>query len=390
MHPLPDVQLHRRPGIIEFGWGHPDPALLPVEAIAAAAAATFAAHGANALNYGPEQGPGRLIEQLRARVGRLDGVTPPAEQLMITGGTSQALDMLSARLGRPGDVVLVEAPTYHLALRIFRDRGLRLVAVPGDAHGIHVEAAEAMMRMVRDRGERVAFLYVVASFGNPSGAILAPERRYALAAMARRAELPVVEDDAYGELWYDAPPSPSLYSLVPGGPLVRLGSFAKMLAPGLRLGWMLADPAVVRRCAGSGLLDSGGGLNHLTAMILATLLEQGALDGHVERLREALRARRDALLTALARYLPADCTWNPALGGYFIWVRLPPGLDAAALLPRAEAAGVAYLPGERFFVERGGAHYLRLSFSMLSHEELTEGARRLGALLREALRAGRP
>jgi DNA-binding transcriptional MocR family regulator len=110
----------------------------------------------------------------------------------------------------------------------------------------------------------------------------------------------------------------------------------------------------------------------------------------VERLREALRARRDALLTALARYLPADCTWNPALGGYFIWVRLPPALDAGALLPRAEAAGVAYLPGERFFVERGGANYLRLSFSLLGPEELTEGARRLGALLRAALRAGRP
>src|SRR5688572_14823453 len=115
MHPLPDIQLHRRPGIIDFGWGHPDPALLPVEAVAAAAAATFAAHGANTLNYGPEQGPGRLIEQLRARIGRLDGVSPSADQLMVTGGTSQALDMLSARLGRPGDVVLVEAPTYHLA-----------------------------------------------------------------------------------------------------------------------------------------------------------------------------------------------------------------------------------------------------------------------------------
>jgi 2-aminoadipate transaminase len=163
-----------------------------------------------------------------------------------------------------------------------------------------------------------------------------------------------------------------------------------VLAPGLRLGWMLADPALVRRCTGSGMLDSGGGLNHFTAMVLATLLEQGFLDGHAERLREALRARRDVLLTALARYLPSDCTWNPALGGYFIWVRLPPSLDAAALLPRAEAAGVAYLPGERFFVERGGAHYLRLSFSMLTPEELTEGARRLGALLRGALRAGRP
>jgi DNA-binding transcriptional MocR family regulator len=389
MQMLPDIQLHRRPGIIEFGWGHPDPALLPVEALAAAAADTFARHGPNALNYGPEQGPGRLIEQLRQRLGQLESVTPPPQQLMVTGGTSQALDMLSAHLGRPGDVVLVEAPTYHLALRVFRDRGLRIVSVPGDSLGIHVEAAEAMLRMIRARGERVSFLYVVANFGNPTGAILAPERRYALATMARREQLTVLEDDAYAELWYDAPPPRPVYNFMPAGPIVRLGSFAKVLAPGLRMGWMLADPTIVGRCMGSGMLDSGGGVNHLTAMVLASLLETGFLDGHAERLREALRARRDALLTALARYLPADCTWNPALGGYFVWVRLPPTLDAAELLPHAEEAGVAYLPGSRFFVERGGAHYLRLSFSLLPPDELAEGARRLGALLKGALRPRR-
>ncbi|NTU81030.1 MAG: PLP-dependent aminotransferase family protein [Chloroflexales bacterium] len=385
MKTLPNTQLFLRQGIVELGWGHPDPAMLPVDDLAAAAAETLARHGRDALAYGPAQGPGRLLEAIRARLGRLEGVTPPAEQLMITGGTSQALDMLCGQLSRPGDVALVEAPSYHLALRIFRDRGLRLVSVPGDVQGMHVETAAALLHMLRSRGERVAFVYIVASFGNPTGASLAPDRRYTLAVIARREGLPVIEDEAYGELWYDAPPAPPIYNLMPGGPITRLGSFAKVLAPGLRLGWMLASPDLVRRCVGAGVLDSGGGVNHFTAHIVASLLEQSRLDGHVERARASWHSRRDTLLAALARFLPAGCTWSPPLGGYFVWVRLPAGLSAAALLPAAEAAGVSYLSGERFFIEGGGQHYLRLSFSLLSPEQLEEGARRLGEVLRTAL-----
>lgn len=381
MNALPDTQLHLRPGCIDFSWGHPDPALIPAAAIADAAVAALADGGAATLGYGPEQGPGSLLAQVRARLERVEGAAPPVEGLMITGGNSHGLDMLCARLSRPGDTVLVEAPTYHLALRIFRDRGLGLVAVQGDAQGMQVDAAEATLRNLRARDERVAFLYVVASFGNPTGATLALERRCALAELAARENLAVLEDDAYGELWYDAPPPPAVASLAADAPVIRLGSYAKVLAPGLRLGWMQASPDLVRRCMAAGVLDSGGGVNHFTAMTLARLLASGLLDGHLEQLRATLRARRDALLAALARHLPPGCSWNPAPGGYFVWVRLPPGLDAAALLPAAEAAGVAYLPGARFFVEGGGANYLRLSFSLLPPDELAEGARRLGAVL---------
>lgn len=381
---LPNLQLSLRPGIAEFGWGHPDSALLPVAELARAAADALERHGTAALAYGTEQGPGRLIEQLRARLTR-SGATPPAEELMITGGISQALDMLCGQLSKPGDVALVEAPTYHLAQRIFRDRGLRLVGVPGDSHGLHVEAAEALATMLRARGERVAFLYTVPTFGNPTGVTLPPERRQALAELARRANLPVLEDDAYGELWFDLPPPPAVASYDPGGPVVRLGSFAKVLAPGLRLGWIQAAPELVRGCCLSGLLDSGGGVNHFTAHVVASFMEHGALDTHLERLRAAYGQRRDTLLAALARYLPAGCTWNPALGGFFVWVRLPPQLDSAAILPAAEAAGVSYLSGERFFPEGGGRHYLRLSFSLLPPAEIEAGARALGATLRAAL-----
>lgn len=382
---LPDQELQLRPGIVEFDWGHPDPALLPVDALAAASADALARHGRAALAYGPQQGPGRLIEVVRARLGRLEGLTPPAETLMITGGTSHALDMLCARLSRPGDTVLVEAPTYHLALRIFRDRGLRFVAVPGDDEGLVVAGAAAALAALRASRERVAFLYCVPSFGNPAGATMGPARRAALAELALGEGLMVLEDEAYFELWYDRQPPPSVYSLAPAGPIVRLGSFAKVLAPGLRLGWMLADPALVERCAAAGVLDSGGGPNHFTAHVVASLLEAGGLDGNLPRLKAAWRERRDALLEALARELPHGCSWVAPGGGYFVWVRLPAGVDAAAMLPAAEAAGVSYLPGRRFFAAGGGEGFLRLSFSLLPPAELAEGARRLGALLREEL-----
>ncbi|MFQ3663622.1 MAG: PLP-dependent aminotransferase family protein [Chloroflexaceae bacterium] len=386
MGALPEIQLHLRPGIIELGWGHLDRDSLPVDIVAAAAEQALRDHGVEALAYGAEQGPGRLIAQLQARLKRLEGVAPPADQVMITGGVSQALALLCTLLSRPGDVVLVEAPTYHLALRIFHDHGLRLVAVPGDARGMHVETAGALVQMLRAHNERVAFLYLVPNFSNPTGGTLAPERRQALVAMAARECLTVIEDDAYGELWHETPPPPPLYHLAPGGPIIRLGTFSKLLAPGLRLGWMLAAPDLVRRCCGSGMLDSGGGVNHFTATIVATLLEQGRLEAHVARLREGLRARRDALLAALALHLPTGCTWNPVLGGYFVWVRLPPGLDTLAMLPLAETAGVAYVPGRRFFADSGGHNYLRLAFSLLGPAELEEGARRLGAVARRALK----
>lgn len=388
MSALPDLQLFVRPGIAEFVWGHPAPELLPVAPLAAAAAAALSRHGSSALAYGAEQGPGRLIMAVRARLERREGLAPPVEQLMITGGNSHALDMLCAQLSRPGDVVLVEAPTYHLALRIFRDRGLRIVAVPGDAGGMDIDGAADALARVRAGGERVAFLYVVPTFGNPTGLSLVPERRAALAALAADQGLQVIEDDAYGELWYDEPPAAAIASYLPGGPVARLGSYAKVLAPGLRLGWMLASPQLIGRCTGSGVLDSGGGLNPFTAHVVASLIEAGDLDAHLARVRAAWRERRDALHQALARHMPAGCSWDLPGGGFFIWVRLPPTIDAAALVPAAEAAGVSYLPGERFFAAGGGRSCLRLSFSLLAPAEIDEGVRRLGAALRASLGAG--
>ncbi len=219
------------------------------------------------------------------------------------------------------------------------------------------------------------------TFGNPTGLTLAPARREALAALAQEAGLLILEDDVYRELWYDAPPPPPLSRLAPGA-VVRLGSFSKLIAPGLRLGWLVAAPELVQRCAGSGQLDSGGGLSHFAAHVVAAYLDLGLLDGQIEHLRGEYRRRRDALLAALAQQLPAGCQWSAPGGGFFVWVQLPEGCDSVALAAAAAGAGLSYVPGPRFCAGGGGERCLRLAFSLLPAEDLLEGARRLGKVLR--------
>jgi DNA-binding transcriptional MocR family regulator len=281
----------------------------------------------------------------------------------------------------------VDSPTYHLALRVFRDHGLELIPVAGDADGLRPEAlADALARLRRAR-RQPRFLYLVPNFGNPTGATLPLARRQSIAALAQETGLTILEDDVYRHLWFDAPPPPPLSDLAPDH-VIRLGSFSKLLAPGLRVGWLLAPPEVVRRCAGSGLLDSGGGISHFAAHVVAAYMELGLFDPHVELLRAAYRARRDLFCAALARHLPAGCDWQAPGGGFFVWVRLPEGVDAQALLPQAEAAGVSYVPGARFCADGGGRSHIRLAFTLLSPAEMQEGAMRLGQLLRE-VREGR-
>jgi len=377
---LPDIQLTFRPGIIELGWGHPDLALLPGAALAQAVTPALQ-HDSAALAYGAEQGPGRLITQLCTRFEQMEGITPLPEHLCITGGISQALDMLCTLLTRPGDVVLIESPSYHLVPRIFRDHGLTLAPVPCDEQGIRLDLLETLHKTLTLQGRQPRLLYTVPTFNNPTGISLVSERRSALVSFAQHTGLTVLEDDAYRELWFDAPPPTPLYNLTPAGPVIRLGSFSKVLAPGLRLGWMLAAPEVIHGCAGSGLLDSGGGINHFTAHVVAAFLAAGLLEPHIATLRNNYRRRRDLLLGALARYLPDTCTWIPPLGGFFVWLRLPPAVHSAALLPQAEAAGVAYLPGVSCYTGGGGETHLRLAFSLLSPDDLEEGVRRLATVL---------
>lgn len=382
---LPSIQFVQRPGMIELGWGHPDPALLPSAAMGQATAAALDRWGAEALTYGADAGAGPLREWLIERIRRTEGRALAPDEIVITGGVSQALDQICTLWTRPGDVALVESPTYHLAVRILRDHPLDLVPLPVDDRGLDVEALAARVRSLREAGRRPRLLYTVPTFHNPTGVSLDLERRRALVELAAAEELLIVEDDVYRDLGYDGPPPPSLWSIAPPGVVARMGSFAKSLAPGLRLGWLTADPRLVRRIVTSGMIDSGGGVNHFAAMVTAQLCISGQFEANLAQLRATYRARRDALLAGLAAHLPAGCAWTAPGGGYFAWVRLPERLDATALLRQAETAGVAFLPGSRFHLDGGGANTLRLAFSLYGPETLVEGARRLGEVVAAAL-----
>lgn len=378
---FPVVQIVHRPGILDLGWGHPDPAVLPVAALQRATAAVLARYGADALAYGAERGPGPLIAWICARLAHTDVRAPDPTDVVITAGASHALDLLCTICTSPGDTALVESPTYHLAVRILRDHPLNLVVVPSDASGIDVDALEMLLARMARRSQRARLLYFVPTHHNPTGVCLSLERRKALAALAAQYGVLLVEDDVYRELSYDDPAPPSVWSMAPPGTVARIGSFSKSLAPGLRLGYLTADSSLAQRLIGSGLLDSGGGLNPFVALTVAEVCESGDFDATVAHLRSTYRARRDALAGGLREHLPPECRFAVPGGGFFQWVELPEGVDAGELLPRAEQTGVSYLPGSRFYLDAPHRNTLRLAFSLYAPHHLVEAARRLGAAI---------
>lgn len=402
---LPVVQFRAREGLIDLGWGHPHPAALPTDAWADAAAGAVRRYGAAALSYGHSAGPGPLIEWLCERLGRVDGYPPAPAQVFVTAGASHALELVVTAVCRPGDTVLVDAPTYHLALRIIGDHGVEVVAAPTDAAGIDPAATADLVRLLRRQGRRVPMLYLVPTFNNPTGHCLPPDRRTALVAAAHRLDVLIVEDDTYRELAYDGPAPTSLFASAGGAPVARIGSFSKTVAPGLRLGWLTADPRLVTTLSNRGYVDSGGGVNHATALAMAEFAGQGGYDGHLAGLLTRYRRQRDALVAAVRRHLPGAGLTVPA-GGWFLWLPLDrsaadrrgadrPAADPSAadqravgprtaggLLARAEAAGVSYVEGRWFFVDRdAGRDRIRLSFSRLDPDLLDEGVRRLARVM---------
>jgi DNA-binding transcriptional MocR family regulator len=385
--PPPFTQNSLRKGIVEFAFGEPDPALLPVGLVRDAAARALGAGGAGALAYGSNEGPVRLRAAVAERAAALEGHTAGADDVLVTGGNSQALDQVLTMLTRPGDVVFVECPSYNLALGIIADHPVAVAGVALDDEGLDVDALEAAVLQARAAGSRPRLLYTIPTFHNPAGVSLSASRRVQLLELARRYDLIVVEDDVYRELVFDGEAPPALRVLDPEAPVVRLGSFSKSLAPGLRLGWIDAPESLRERLAAAGFLESGGCVSQFSAHVVAAVLEAGAYGAHVTALRLAYASRRDALSAALGEHLPAGCRFALPAGGFFLWVMLPPGLNASDLLPVAERHGVAFAPGRRFCVD-GDDRSLRLAFSLYDEASLTEGARRLGAAVADA--AGAP
>lgn len=365
------LALTERPGVISFAGGLPAPELFDTEGLRAAYDTAFAVSARRALQYSTTEGAPELREAV-ARRATARGLPTGADDVLVTSGSQQALTLITTVLVEPGDVVLVENPTYLAALQCFGIAGARVVAVPCDAEGIVPEALEELVAR-----ERPKLLYCVPTFQNPTGRTLPGARRAAVARIAARLGLWLVEDDPYGDLRYEGAEVPWL-AAHPGAEdrTALLGSFSKIMAPGLRLGWLRVPAALLR---GAVVAKQAADLHTSTVDQLAAAhyLSQVDLDAHVATVRAAYRARRDALLAGLAGALPPGSDWNRPEGGMFVWARLPETHDATALLKAALTHDVAFVPGAPFFTGPPDPRTLRLSFTTHTPEEITEGLARL-------------
>ncbi|WP_441249550.1 aminotransferase class I/II-fold pyridoxal phosphate-dependent enzyme [Kitasatospora sp. McL0602] len=365
------VQAVSPPGVIDLGPGYLEPSLLAVDEVLPLYAEALTEFGPAALSYGHNAG----AEPLRALLAARHGCT--AEEIMVTAGTSQALTLLCTALGRPGRTAVVEHTCYDLARSIMTDHGLRLREVDADSEGVRPQALDRAL----SHGDDVAFVYLTPTFHNPTGTVAGVSRRRELLAVAARHGVPIVEDDAYAELSLGrtAPP-PSLAALAGRRGVIRLGSFAKTLGPGLRLGWLEAEPGLIDTLTNRGQLVSGGALNHLTSLAVAMLIGDGRYDRRLAWLREQLRLRCETLVAALRAGLGESVVIDRPAGGYFVWLTFDPWRSEESLLAAAERAGVVVAPGSRFG-SADGTH-LRLAYSLNSPDRLAEAAARLAAAWR--------
>ncbi|MET9445142.1 PLP-dependent aminotransferase family protein [Streptomyces sp. NPDC006610] len=369
-----------RPEVINFAGGLPAPELFDAEGIADAYRAVLAEQPARALQYALTEGEPALRTALAARTTARGLATGP-DDLLVTTGSQQALSLLAAALVEPGDTVLVESPCYLAALQAFGLAGARIVAVPGDADGVDPQALAELVV-----SERPKLLYTVPTFQNPTGRTMPAARRAEVAAVAARHGLWIVEDDPYGELRFEGERVPWIAAHAEAADrVVLLGSFSKVMAPGLRLGWLRAPEGLRRACA---VAKQAADLHTPTVNQLAAAryLADRDLDAHVARVAGVYRERRDAMLAGLPDALPAGAVWNRPEGGMFLWVRLPEAYDTAALLPRVVAHDVAYVPGAPFYADAPDRSTLRLCFVTQTPAEIREGLRRLGAGLAAAVR----
>ncbi|MFI2909872.1 PLP-dependent aminotransferase family protein [Streptomyces sp. PDY-4] len=365
-----------RPEVINFAGGLPAPELFDTDGIAAAYRTVLAGTPARALQYSTTEGEPALRAALAERT-TTRGLPTTPDDLLVTTGSQQALSLLATALVEPGDTVLVENPCYLAALQAFALAGARVVAVPGDEHGIDPQALDDLVAR-----ERPKLLYTVPTFQNPTGRTLPAARRAAVAEVAARRGLWIVEDDPYGELRYAGTRVPWI-AAHPGAEdrTVLLGSFSKVMAPGLRLGWLRAPAGLRRACA---VAKQAADLHTPTVNQLAAAryLADNDLDAHVARVAAVYGTRRDAMLAGLPDALPDGSAWTPPDGGMFLWARLPDGHDTTALLPEVVRHDVAYVPGAPFYAGDPDRATLRLCFVTQTPDEITEGLRRLGDALR--------
>jgi DNA-binding transcriptional MocR family regulator len=357
--------------IIDFGNGQPALSLLPLRELSTAADHALAQADATLLQYGVDPGDEGFRASLAQFLTRRYATPVAASNLIVSAGISQALDLICTRFTKPGDTIFVEEPTYFLALDVFRDHALDVVGIPTDNDGLRIDALrDALSR------RRAAMLYTIPSFQNPSGVTMSAERREQLIALSREHELLVVADEVYQLLDFGAAPPHPLATYAGADRVLSLGSFSKICAPGLRLGWIHGAPTLLDTLTQSGVVQSGGGLNPFASGVVKSLIDLGLADTVLDGLRRAHAANAAVLCNELREQLP-NTTFVEPRGGYFVWLQLPSDVSASALLTTATQHGVTFHPGARFVSGGGFPRSARLSFAHYDADELVEGVRRL-------------
>jgi DNA-binding transcriptional MocR family regulator len=360
---------------LDLGNGNPDNSLLPLNLIQRSAESFFIKEDKRPLQYGYEQGDGYFREALGHFLTKAYGMDVDPALLFVTSGASQALDLLCSLFTQPGDIVFVEEPSYFLALRIFHDHRLEVVPIPRNDGDLFIEILEKKAIELNPK-----FLYIIPTFQNPSGLTFSEDQRQKIIALAQRLNILVVADEVYHLLAYDqAPPKPISSYAEDVEQIISVNSFSKILAPGLRLGWIQAHPNIINKLVGCGLLDSGGGLSPFSSALIRHLIESGDLDENVNNLRRDYSTRLDTMRAALLQFLPKS-RWVLPQGGFFFWVRLP-WVDGTELRSRAQKYEVGLRQGQLFSSQGGLKDYIRLSFSFYPPNEIKEGILRLAKCL---------
>ncbi|HUG14557.1 MAG TPA: PLP-dependent aminotransferase family protein [Thermomicrobiales bacterium] len=366
--------------MISFYAGFPDPASLPKHDIIEATRVALERDGEWALQYGATQGYPGLIEELLAKLARDQGIRAKPENVLITNGASQALSLIVDLFVDPDDVILSEAPTWMGAVNNFRAAGAVVREIAVDDEGIDVAALERELDVLQNNGLQPKLLYMIPNFQNPTGVTTTLERRNAVVSLAARHGMPIVEDDAYFDLRFSGDTLPTLYELNRDGRVIYMGTFSKIMAAGMRLGWAIADADVISMLAG---LKHEGGTSPFAGQVAAEFCSSGTLVEHVVELKALYRSRRDTMLAALKREMPDGAHWTTPDGGFFIWVTLPEQVSASAILPLARERNVEFLAGTGFYFHGAGDNAMRLSYSFADEGQIDEGIGILGQLVRE-------
>lgn len=371
--------------LISFAGGLPDIPSLPGEQLLRAARAVIEREQKEALEYGGTFGPLPLREAIAERSSRIEGIPLTRENVIIASGSAHAIGMVCETLLDPGDVVMVESPNFPGSMRTIRSFGATQVAIPMDEQGMRCDILEAELQKLADEGMRAKFIYCIPTHQNPAGCTLQIDRREKLLELAKRYNTFVLEDDAYGELWFEETPPPSIFALSNGDHGIKVSSFSKIIATGLRMGWIMGPPALVSRIAA---LRYDMGSSPFLGRVIAEMMRNGDLDRHIENLRRIYLRKLERVEDALERYTSPYASYTRPLGGFFLWLQLRPGLSSRDVQVAANEKGVVVGQGPQFFADGNATNHIRLAFSYVAMEEIEEGIHRLGEAMAEVAARG--